>query len=734
MKYNLMFTLRHFFIFYLARCLTAARKGFLGQKQIDFELKSICFCPKSPSLSRHRRERKKVYRNENLMRYLLYIWVFLSCVSKIYSQETISSKIIDENGNGIPFATIGIIEKNFGIVTFEDGSFNLVHKQEYVGDTLVISSLGFKQEKISYDDFLSKKPESILLKETATLLNEIVVLPEKLFFYEMGFKRKKSPNHLGISSPLKGATVAILIENISEPVLIDEIAIVIRKLNMDSVQLRCRIFDVNRETGLPGSDLIDENLIKVSTQKEQELVFKPKKDIWIDHAFFVGFEWVMTKEQFAELQQAKEAFNTDFIDEIIAQHLGYKANVNENKRVQFRDEQGKLIKKVNLTNEQTDILNEKDAASPKLQFKIKMKGTRTYTGSPITGKWSKNSHEALVSVRVGSNTKKQKSDSKKKNKISFGDREIVVAELEDFLTEGMEEESIQGLSMVIFDQNKILYHHLQGNADVENGIPVNKNTIFEAASLSKPLFAYFIMKYVDAGILDLDRPLFEYLPYEDIEHDERYKTITARMVLSHTTGFPNWRDDYDGQLFISFEPGTDYQYSGEGFQYLAKVLAHLLETNDIGLEQVFQEKVAQPLGLKTTKFLQDEKNFSNKAAPYKNGVRVENRYSNDVFGAAFSVHSEAKDFSIWLRALLNNKGLTEDSFTELFKDQFQMEEQGEDSEGASAWTLGFGKYQLGDAVLYGHGGNNYGYTSGFFIDREQKMGAVLFTNADQVSD
>ena len=87
------------------------------------------------------------------------------------------------------------------------------------------------------------------------------------------------------------------------------------------------------------------------------------------------------------------------------------------------------------------------------------------------------------------------------------------------------------------------------------------------------------------------------------------------MVLSHTSGFPNWRDDHQGELFISFDPGTDYQYSGEGFQYLAKVLAHLLNTNDVGLEQVFQEQVARSLGLLTTKFLQDNKNLTNKAQP-----------------------------------------------------------------------------------------------------------------------
>ena len=112
---------------------------------------------------------------------------------------------------------------------------------------------------------------------------------------------------------------------------------------------------------------------------------------------------------------------------------------------------------------------------------------------------------------------------------------------------------------------------------------------------------------------------------------------------------------------------------------------------------------------------------------------MELRYTNDTFGAAFSVHSEARDFSIWLRALLNNDGLTRESFNELFSDQVANKDNDEFN-GASAWTLGFGKYVLGEEIFYGHGGNNYGYTSGFFIDREKQLGAVIFTNADQVSD
>ena len=131
-----------------------------------------------------------------------------------------------------------------------------------------------------------------------------------------------------------------------------------------------------------------------------------------------------------------------------------------------------------------------------------------------------------------------------------------------------------------------------GYADVEEKLPITAETIFEGASLSKSVFAFFVLTYVEEGKLSLDKPLYEYLPYDDIDHDDRYKKIIARMVLSHRSGFPNWRrDEADGKLKIKFEPGTQYHYSGEGYQYLAMVLRHIEGTDWNGLEAAFQTKV-----------------------------------------------------------------------------------------------------------------------------------------------
>lgn len=320
--------------------------------------------------------------------------------------------------------------------------------------------------------------------------------------------------------------------------------------------------------------------------------------------------------------------------------------------------------------------------------------------------------------------------------LNLMDQEVKIDSIDSFVERKMEELQIPGVSYAIINDAQIAYHDVKGLADKEENIPATKQTIFEGASLSKPLFAFLTMFLVEDGLLDLDEPLYKYLENPDIAYDDRYKKITARMVLSHNSGFPNWRTDFeDSKLFLKFDPGTDFNYSGEGYQYLAKVLEKLLKTDYKGLESYYQKKIALPLQMDVTKFIQDESNLRNTAEPYKKGEKISKGEVQAEFGAAYGIHSEAKDFSKWLIALMENKALSGSSYEELFKDQFIIPEGSPyREEGVTAWTLGFAKAEIGENTLFGHGGNNPGYTSLFLIDKTKKWGIVLFTNADQVSE
>jgi len=292
----------------------------------------------------------------------------------------------------------------------------------------------------------------------------------------------------------------------------------------------------------------------------------------------------------------------------------------------------------------------------------------------------------------------------------------------------MEKLKIPGLSVAVINDGKVVYQKTMGYANVEEKLPITTETIFEGASLSKSVFAFFVMTYVEEGKLSLDKPLYQYLPYADIDYDDRYKKITARMVLSHRSGFPNWRrDEADGRLKIKFEPGTQYLYSGEGYQYLAMVLRQIEGTDWNGLEAAFQKRVAKPLGLEHTVFIQTPYTQENKALPYnEDGERI-SANQNGEFGAAYSIHSESIDFSKWMIAVMNHEQLSEESYAELLKPHVTVPSEVFDI----SYCLGFFRphFPIIETNIYFHTGNNDGFTCWYALDTELDWGFVLFTNS-----
>ncbi|MEO0688363.1 MAG: serine hydrolase domain-containing protein, partial [Cyanobacteria bacterium J06649_11] len=136
--------------------------------------------------------------------------------------------------------------------------------------------------------------------------------------------------------------------------------------------------------------------------------------------------------------------------------------------------------------------------------------------------------------------KEQKSELNSKIRL-FDNSEIQSAHLTDFLNQQMDSLEIPGLSIAIVNDAKIVYSKNIGYANIDTKKELTENSIFEAASLSKPVFAYMVMKLSERGGIVLTRPLHYYLPDPLMEVDQRYKNVNAINVLSHSTGFPNWR-------------------------------------------------------------------------------------------------------------------------------------------------------------------------------------------------
>lgn len=167
------------------------------------------------------------------------------------------------------------------------------------------------------------------------------------------------------------------------------------------------------------------------------------------------------------------------------------------------------------------------------------------------------------------------------------------ADLLSRLPQIMEIAGVPGLSMSVVQDGRIAWTHYRGVMDATTNQPVSADTLWPAASLSKPAFAFAALHLVDEGKLDLDRPLRSYVP-DHAPDDPRGNKITARHVLSHSSGLRNWRQRADQPLVPDFEPGARFQYSGEGIYYLQRTVEHIA---GMGFEQFMEERLFNPLGM-----------------------------------------------------------------------------------------------------------------------------------------
>lgn len=155
---------------------------------------------------------------------------------------------------------------------------------------------------------------------------------------------------------------------------------------------------------------------------------------------------------------------------------------------------------------------------------------------------------------------------------------ITPAEIDATVTRLMRAAEIPGVGITLFNHGKVVYQKAYGFRDTEKHLPLTADSVLNAASFTKVAFAYMVMQLVEEKQLDLDRPIQQYLSkplpeypsYRDLAGDPRYKWITARMLLDHSSGFPNLRWlNPDHKLNINFKPGSRYAYSGEGMMLFA---------------------------------------------------------------------------------------------------------------------------------------------------------------------
>lgn len=277
---------------------------------------------------------------------------------------------------------------------------------------------------------------------------------------------------------------------------------------------------------------------------------------------------------------------------------------------------------------------------------------------------------------------------------------------------------IPGLSMAIVRNGDVIWAGGFGMIGDDAKTRVDTRTLFEAASLSKPVFAYLVLRLVERGEFDLDRPLYEMLEYPRLAHDERYKRITGRIVLSHGAGLPNWGGD---RLNLRFEPGTGYAYSGEGFVFLQKVVEHVTGRS---LDELAQREVFEPLGMTRSSYVWQER-FAGDSAYAKNWlwqVAPISRFTEAEANAAASLLTTATDYARFVAAVLTGRGLSPAMWNEFLTPV---------RETSPGIHIGLGirvEERPGGRTFFHSGNNGRRFTSYMTGDIAQGVGFVYFTN------
>jgi CubicO group peptidase (beta-lactamase class C family) len=354
----------------------------------------------------------------------------------------------------------------------------------------------------------------------------------------------------------------------------------------------------------------------------------------------------------------------------------------------------------------------------------------------------------LPSCGVKSRAKEASSNQDKTSLKTLDGGSITTTELEAFIVQTMEKADVTGLSCAILNDSQIVYQKAFGYKNRGEGTRNDEQTLFSAASFSKTVFAYLVMLLGEEKVIDLDKPLYQYLDkplyeypaYADLKGDDRYQQITARMALSHTTGFPNWRFlTEDGKLSIMFPPGSRHSYSGEGIALL-QMIVEVITGKD--LEALAQEKIFQPFGMTRSSYIWQPQFEANYASPHDEFGRPRGeKIQRTKPDAAGSMVTTAGDYARFLVGMLNAKGQRKATMDEMLQPQIVINYKrmfGPDASTMTdenqdihlAWGMGWGRFDTSYGRAFFHTGNGIGWKNYTVTYADKGIGIVMLSNSD----
>ena len=305
---------------------------------------------------------------------------------------------------------------------------------------------------------------------------------------------------------------------------------------------------------------------------------------------------------------------------------------------------------------------------------------------------------------------------------------------DDAIAAELRERDVTGLAFVPVRNCRVGNARYFGTADRASGVPIDDETVFEAASISKTVFAYLVMGLVEDGTIDLDRPFALDMDYPRIVDRDAYRSMTPRMALSHATGMPNWAEDPTGKTVLSepielvARPGTGFTYSGEGFQLLE---AHVVAQSGRSLEELFRERLGSVMP--DSSFVAPMPGTV-PAVGYRHresGLDALAASASHASYAAAGLLTTAPDLAAFVAHLCAREGLLPDSYDEMWRIQNPLDTAGKPPEQrvtAHGIGLAFEVERANGHDIVSHSGNNGDFMGFVSLDRTARDGIVYLTN------
>lgn len=324
-------------------------------------------------------------------------------------------------------------------------------------------------------------------------------------------------------------------------------------------------------------------------------------------------------------------------------------------------------------------------------------------------------------------------------------RALAPAQIDREVRALMAANKVHGLGVALIRDGQVAFVRSYGVADAK-GRPLAPDTVMYGASLTKATFGYVVMQLVDEGKVDLDRPIAGYLPrplsdyprYADLKDDPRWRKLTLRILMNHSSGFQNFRWlDADEKLRFHRDPGSRYGYSGEGINLAQLVLEQGL---GIDLKDEMQRRVFDRFGMKRTSMLWRADFAPNFSDGFTRDGKVIPHDERENVRAAGSMDTTLADWSRFLAGVARGDGLSKAARAELVRRSIDIDSPVQFptliEERTDKWkAIGLG-YAVGWGTFespYGHAFFKEGYddgTSNYALCIDARQDCILLLSND----